>query len=267
VVADAVNVLFISDIVGRPGRRAVEELVPGLRERYGIDLCVGNAENVAHGFGLTPILAEKLLASGVDVLTSGNHLWDRKEILPALDESDTILRPANYPPAVPGRGMTVQDLPGAREVAVLCLQGRVFMHESDCPFRTATSLLEDLAGQTRMIVVDFHAEATSEKVAMGRFLDGRVSAVIGTHTHVQTADEQILPRGTAYLTDAGMTGPHDSVIGIHVDAAIGRFLTQVPRRFEVAEGDVRLEGAVISIDPGTGLAREIQRVRERVGED
>ncbi|MCK4547098.1 MAG: TIGR00282 family metallophosphoesterase [Candidatus Eisenbacteria sp.] len=260
------NILFVADIVGRPGRRAVRALVPGLRERYGIDLCIANAENAAHGFGLTPLLADEILASGVDVLTSGNHIWDRKELLPYLEKHPSVLRPANYPPGVVGRGATVHILEGGDKVGVLCLQGRVFMHETDCPFRIADGLLGSLREETPIILVDFHAEATSEKVAMGRYLDGRVSAVMGTHTHVQTADEQILPAGTAYLTDAGMTGPHDSVIGMDAEAALRRFLTQVMGRLEVARGRIRLSGVVISVDRQTGRAKSIRRLHESLPE-
>ena len=263
-MADSVNVLFVSDVVGRPGRRAVRTLVPELRERYDIHLCVANGENAAAGFGLTLEIAEDLFDHGVDVLTSGNHLWDRKEIVPVLDRQTSILRPANYPDGAPGCRVAVPNLPDGTSVGVFCLQGRVFLHDSDCPFRTAEALIEDLRGRTRIILVDFHAEATSEKIAMGWFLDGRVSAVIGTHTHVQTADERILPGGTAYLTDAGMTAPFDSVIGIEKEAAIGRFLTQVPHRFEVARNDIRLQGAVVEIDRKTGRALDIRRIEERV---
>jgi len=261
-VGDTVGVLFISDVVGRPGRTAVARLVPGLRERFAIDLCIANGENAANGFGLTPDLADELFGNGIDVLTSGNHVWDRKEILPSLEVSDQILRPANYPPDAPGRGATVRTVGDGVRVGVICLQGRVFMHESDCPFRTADRVVAELAQDTSLIVVDFHAEATSEKIALGWFLDGRVSAVIGTHTHVQTADERILPGGTAYLTDAGMTGPFDSMIGTEREAALGRFLTQVPRRFAVAEGDVRLSAAVITLDRETGRALAIERLQE-----
>jgi metallophosphoesterase (TIGR00282 family) len=261
-VADRVNVLFVADIVGRPGRRAVGELVPRLRERFSIDLCVANGENAAGGFGLTPEISRDLLGNGVDVLTSGNHLWDRKEILPYLEEERSLLRPANYPPGTPGHRSVVCELPRGRKVAVFCLQGRVFLHDADCPFRIAEVLVSELRKETSVIFVDFHAEATSEKIALGWFLDGRVSAVIGSHTHVQTADERVLPGGTAYLTDAGMTGPFDSVIGIEKAAALNRFLTQVPTRFTVASGDVRLSGAVITIDPDSGRATGIQTLHE-----
>ncbi len=261
-MSDTLSVLFISDIVGRPGRAAVREWVPRLRKRFDVDLCIANGENAAGGFGLTPHTAGELLARGIDVITSGNHIWDRREILPLLEEDGRILRPANYPSGAPGRGFTVRTLERGEKVAVVSLQGRVFMGESDCPFRTADELVEDLRRTTPLIVVDFHAEATSEKIALGWFLDGRVSAVIGTHTHVQTADERILPGGTAYLTDAGMTGPFDSIIGTVKQAALGRFLTQVPARFDVADGDVRLSGVVLTLDPDTGRAVGIERLRE-----
>lgn len=261
-MAETVNVLFVADVVGRPGRRAIRHLVPELRARYGIDICIANGENAAAGFGLTPKVADELFSLGVDVLTSGNHLWDRKEIIPHLAERPLILRPANYPSGAPGHRYAIYPLSDGVKVGVFCIQGRVFLRETDCPFRTAEDLVEDLSKETRVIVVDFHAEATSEKIAMGWFLDGRASAVVGTHTHVQTADERILPGGTAYLTDVGMTGPFESVIGIEREAALGRFLTQVPKRFEVARGDVRLSGVVVKIDRSTGRALEIERVQE-----
>jgi metallophosphoesterase (TIGR00282 family) len=265
-VGGTVRILFISDIVGKPGRRAVDARLGGLRKRFAIDLCVANGENAAGGFGLTPEIAEALLSGEIDVLTSGNHIWDRKEIVPALESNGRILRPANYPAGAPGRGSTLLGLDGGEKVGVVCLQGRVFMHETDCPFRTADALVRSLRRETPLIVIDFHAEATSEKIAMGWYLDGRVSAVIGTHTHVQTADERILPGGTAYITDAGMTGPFDSVIGTEKAAALERFLTQVPRRFGVAGGDVRLSGVVVSIDAATGRALAIERLQENVEE-
>jgi metallophosphoesterase (TIGR00282 family) len=263
-VGDTVGVLFISDIVGRPGRAAVRKILPGLRRDHAIDFCIANGENASGGFGITPQVVDEFLGQGIDVLTSGNHVWDRKEILPVLEDDERVLRPANYPAGAPGRGAVVRSLSNGRKVAVLSLQGRVFMHESDCPFRTADRVVEGLRRETPLIVVDFHAEATSEKIALGWYLDGRVSAVIGTHTHVQTADERVLPKGTAYLTDAGMTGPFDSVIGTVTEAALGRFLTQVPRRFEVASGDVRLSGAVMRLDADTGNALNIARVQVSV---
>ncbi len=260
-MGDTIGVLFISDIVGRPGRAAVRKILPVLRREHAIDFCIANGENASGGFGLTPQVVDEFLEQGIDVLTSGNHVWDRKEILPVLEDDKRVLRPANYPAGAPGRGAVVQSLSNGRKVAVLSLQGRVFMHESDCPFRTADRWVEELRRETPLIIVDFHAEATSEKIALGWYLDGRVSAVIGTHTHVQTADERVLPKGTAYLTDAGMTGPFDSVIGTVTEAALGRFLTQVPRRFDVATGDVRLSGAAIRLDGATGKALDIGRVQ------
>jgi metallophosphoesterase (TIGR00282 family) len=256
-----VNILFIADIVGKPGRRAVAGLLPDLIARYSLQLCIANGENAAAGFGLTEGVVSELRKSGVDVITSGNHLWDRKEILTLLDQETSLLRPANYPPRVPGRGSAVFDAANGVSVGVLNLQGRVFITPTDCPFRAADRELETLRKSANVIVVDMHAEATSEKVAMGRYLDGRVSAVIGTHTHVQTADECVLPGGTAYITDSGMTGPHDSIIGIKEKPVLERFLTQLPTRFETATGDVRLNGVVIEVDENTGQAQAIHRLR------
>lgn len=255
------NILFIADIVGKPGRRAVAGLIPSLIDQYQLQLCIANGENAAGGFGLTEQVVRELCKSGVDVITSGNHLWDRKEILSLLDQDPCLLRPANYPPQVPGCGSAVFRTPGGVPVGVLNLQGRVFIQETDCPFRVADRELETMRELTKVVVVDMHAEATSEKVAMGWYLDGRVSAVIGTHTHVQTADECILPGGTAYITDVGMTGPHDSVIGVKKEAVLERFLTQLPTRFETATGDVRFCGAVIEVDENTGRSKAIHRLK------
>jgi metallophosphoesterase (TIGR00282 family) len=254
------NILFIADIVGKPGRRAIAGLLPQLIAEYHLQLCIANGENAAGGFGLTEEVVNELCKSGVEVITSGNHIWDKKEILHVLDQEPRLLRPANYPPQVPGRGSTVFRTAEGVPIGVVNLQGRVFMTATDCPFRAADRELKNLHTLTQAIVVDMHAEATSEKVAMGWYLDGRVSAVIGTHTHVQTADEQILPGGTAYITDAGMTGPHDSIIGITKKAVMDRFLTQLPTRFETAKGDVKLNGVVVEIDEDTGKARAIRRL-------
>ena len=255
------RVLFIGDIVGRQGRKAVRQLLPGLKQELSIDFTIGNCENAAGGFGLTKKLADELTEAGVDVMTSGNHIWDRKEIVPYLDAMTNVLRPLNYPPGVPGRGRAIYEV-GNVKICVVNLMGRVFMRAIDCPFRAIDDLLSQLGDVCT--IVDMHAEATSEKIAMGWYLDGRVAAVIGSHTHVQTADERILPGGTAYITDAGMTGPFDSVIGIEKKAIIERFLTGIPARFDAATQDVRFCGVVISIDPKTGRALDIKRLQRSV---
>lgn len=251
---------MIGDVVGQPGRRAVRRLVPDLRRELALDLVIANGENAAGGYGITPDTAEELLHSGVDLLTSGNHIWDQKEIIPHLDEGLPLLRPANYP-AAPGRGYLIQD-----GVMVLNLMGRLFMPALDCPFRTASQILAaaEAAGAPPVIIVDFHAEATSEKQSLGWYLDGRVSAVIGTHTHVGTVDARILPKGTAYLTDVGMTGPVNSVIGSDANAVIDRFLTGMPQRAAVAAGPALLNAALLDIDAATGRAISIQRIDRRV---
>lgn len=260
------QILFIGDIVGRPGRRVVRELLPGVVKEHGVELVVANAENAAAGFGITRDTVDELLECGIHLFTTGNHVWDKKEVLGFIDEYPTLLRPANYPEGCPGIGHAVVKTAAGTPVAVINLAGRVFMHPSDCPFRTAQALVETIRRQTPIILVDIHAEATSEKQGMGWFLDGKVSAVLGTHTHVQTADEVVLPGGTAYISDLGMTGPHNSVIGIEKEMIIERFLTGMPCRFEVARGDVRLQGAVIDVDPQTGRARSIRRVNLRLKE-
>jgi len=261
-----VNILFIGDVVGKPGRRAVATLVPRLRQDREIDFVIANGENSAHGAGLTTSTVDALLSSGVDVITSGDHVWDQKEVYELIEREPRLLRPLHFPPSVPGRGSTVARLDGLPAVGVLNLMGRVFMPNTDCPFRAAEAEVARLLTQTSIIVVDVHAEATSEKIAMGRFLDGKVSAVIGTHTHVATADECILPNGTAYLSDAGMCGPHDSVLGRDVGAVLKRFLSQMPQKLEVAERDVALNGAIIDVDETTGRARSIERIRVRCDE-
>ncbi|MFH1680839.1 MAG: TIGR00282 family metallophosphoesterase [Candidatus Eisenbacteria bacterium] len=258
------RILFVADVFGAAGRRAVAKLLPELRGRLAPDFCVANCENLAAGFGFTQALAEELLGAGIDVLTGGNHSWDRREAVGALAENERILRPENYPPGVPGRGAGVFPARGGGKVAVLNLMGRVFLDALDCPFRAADESIPGLREETPVILVDMHAEATSEKIAMGRYLDGRVSAVIGTHTHVQTADETVLAGGTAYLTDAGMTGPHDSVIGVKTDLILKRFLLKTPVRFEAAEGDPRLSGALVEVDPASGRALRIERIQERM---
>jgi len=253
------RVLVIADITGRPGRRMVSEHLPALVGRFNIDLVVANAENAAAGFGITPALAQELLAAGVDCLTMGNHVWDKKELQDYIEVEPRIIRPANFPPGTPGRGSLIVEKAGVK-IAVINLLGRVFMAPVDCPFQAAIREVEAATAVTPMIIVDMHAEATSEKQAMGYFLDGKVSAVLGTHTHVATADARLLPGGTAYMTDIGMTGPVESVIGISKELIIQRFLTHMPTRFEVAGGPAQLQGAVVEIDP-QGRAQSIEPVR------
>ena len=252
-------ILAVGDIIGRPGRQAVNELLPGLREQYGLDLVIANAENTAGGLGLTPTTAEELLDAGVDVLTSGNHIWAQKEIIPYLDGEMPILRPLNYPPGVPGKGYMVKS-----QTMVVNLIGRTFIGNFDCPFRAMDQLLSDLKDETPVIIVDFHAEATSEKMAMGRYLDGRVSAVLGTHTHVGTIDAQLLPRGTAYVTDIGMTGPIDSVIGDDSEAVLQRFLTIIPHRLSVGQGKTMFNAILVRVDDRSGKAVSIDRIYREV---
>jgi len=253
------RILMVGDVIGRPGRRAVRTLVPGLRQEYNVDLVIANSENAAGGLGLTKETAEELLDSGIDVLTSGNHIWDQKEILPALDGDLAILRPLNYPPGVPGRGYLIKG-----EALVVNLVGRTFMGNFDCPFRTMDRLLEELTDRPSVIIVDFHGEATSEKVALGWYLDGRVSALLGTHTHVGTIDARLLPKGTAFITDVGMTGPLDSVIGGDTDAVIKRFLTQLPRRLSVGKGCVLLNSVLVEVEEDTGKAKSISRIDKEI---
>jgi 2',3'-cyclic-nucleotide 2'-phosphodiesterase len=262
---DGVRILYIGDIFGRPGRAVLKETLPGLVSEYSPDLVLANGENAAAGFGITPLLAEELLGLGIAVLTTGNHIWDKKEIYPYLAEhaDSPLLRPANYPAHVPGRGLHVGKTRAGLEFAVINLQGRVFMPPIDCPFRTVDALLESIPESVKIRFVDMHAEATSEKLAMGWYLNGRVTAMVGTHTHVPTADEMVLPGGTAYITDLGMTGPYESVIGVEKDTIIRKFLSQLPERYEVAKGDVRLCGVLVEADPQTGRAVSIERVVRR----
>lgn len=258
------RLLFLGDVVGKPGRRAVVETVPHLVATEALDLVIANCENASGGVGVDPRAASELLKAGVDVLTSGNHIWAKRDIVDYLRDSDVLLRPLNFAPGVPGRGWTIRRSRSGVDVAVLNLIGRVFMNNYDCPFRAADAALAAIGGRARVVIVDMHAEATSEKVAMGWYLDGRVSAVIGSHTHIQTADDRVLPEGTAYLTDAGMCGPRDSVIGVKRELVIGRFLTQMPTRFEVALGPALLQGAIVDVDEASGHARSITRVQQRV---
>jgi len=252
-------ILVIGDIIGRPGRQALGKLLPGIIERYEVDLVVANAENIAGGIGVTLATAQELLEAGVDVLTSGNHIWAEREIIPHLDGKLPILRPLNYPPGVPGRGYLVTG-----PVMVVNLIGRTFMGNFDCPFRAMDKLLSELESKPPVIIVDFHAEATSEKVALGRYLDGRVSAVLGTHTHVGTIDTRLLPQGTAYVTDIGMTGPVDSVIGDDIEAVTSRFLTMIPYRLPVGKGRVVLDAVLVRVDEASGRALSIERVSQGV---
>lgn len=254
------KVLFVGDVIGQGGRKVLKERLPEVQSRYRIDFTIVNVENAAAGFGITPKLTEEILSWGADVLTSGNHIWDRKEILEYFPRESRLLRPGNYPAGVPGSYHYVGETRSGVRVAVINLQGRVFMPLTDCPFQTAEREIPKLARQTPVVVVDFHAEATSEKMAMGWFLDGRVSAVIGTHTHVPTADARVLPRGTAYITDAGMTGCYDSIIGMSVESSLSRFLTGLPTRFEAATGPARFSAVLVDIDEHSGQSRAIQRV-------
>jgi metallophosphoesterase (TIGR00282 family) len=255
------KILFIGDIVGKPGRQAVKALLPNLISRYKIDVVVANGENVAGGFGITESTASELFFYGIDIITTGNHVWDKKEALPYLAKEHRVLRPLNYPPVVPGSGSLIFSARKKPPVAVLNVSGRVFMNIFDCPFRSAKAALEDIHESAKIIIIDFHAEATSEKLAFGYYVDGKVSAVIGTHTHVQTADERILAGGTAYISDVGMTGPLWGVIGIEKDQVIDRFLTHMPRRFDVAEGKAILSAVVIEVDEESGKATGIQRLQ------
>lgn len=255
-------ILFIGDIVGEPGRRIITHKLQKVVEVHQVDLIIGNGENVAGGFGITPDLANDLFDLGLSAITTGNHAWDKKETLEFFRKEPRLLRPANYPEGAPGQGALVIDLPSGETVGLLQVMGRAFMPALDCPFQVARREVQKLRERTRTLIVDMHAETTSEKMAMGHFLDGQVTAVVGTHTHVQTADEQILPKGTAYLTDIGMTGPIHSVIGFKKDLVIDKFLTQMPRRFEVASGPAVLSAVLIECDLQTGKAVSIHRVRE-----
>ena len=254
------KILFVGDIFGKPGRDIARRGIPLLVEQRGIDFVIANVENSAAGFGVTGDIAETILSYGVDAMTSGNHVWDKKEVLEYIPRQAKLLRPANFPAGVPGRGSYLGRTRSGDPIGVLNLMGRVFMTPIDDPFAVALREIENLRAKARVIFVDFHAEATSEKLAMGWHLDGRVTAVVGTHTHVQTADERILPKGTAYQTDVGMTGPHDSIIGVNIEAALGRFLTGMPARFESATGPGRLNAVEITADASTGKATRIERL-------
>lgn len=253
------KILVIGDVIGKPGREAVKEILPRLRDEYGITLAIANGENAAGGIGLTPGTAQELFDSGIDVITTGNHVWAHHEVIPYLDSAAAVMRPLNYPPMTPGRGYWIKD-----NIMVVNIIGRTFVGDFDCPFRAMDKLLGELDKKPAVIIVDFHAEATSEKVAMGRYLDGRVSAVLGTHTHVGTIDACILPKGTAYVTEIGMVGPINSVIGVEVSAVIDRFLTQIPKRFSVAKGQVSFDAIVVEATDDSGKAIDIKRVRQVV---
>ncbi len=259
------RLLFLGDVVGRPGRRAVATVLGRLRREAEIDFVIANGENASNGKGINPRGAEELRDAGVDVLTSGNHIWQSRDIVPYMRENHRLLRPLNFAPDVPGVGWTVRPARGARPpVAVINLIGRTYMPPAACPFWAVEAVLPAVRAETPVIFVDMHGEATSEKVGMGWFLDGKVSAVVGSHTHVQTADETVLPEGTAYLTDAGMCGPEHSVLGIRTDQVLFRFRSQMPVRFDVASGPVLVQGALIDVDDATGRATAIRRIRERV---
>jgi 2',3'-cyclic-nucleotide 2'-phosphodiesterase len=255
-----VKLLFIGDVIGKPGREALSRELHRIVDRHRVDLVIANGENSAGGFGLTAETAQELFKCGVEMITSGNHIWDKKESLEYIKREERIVRPANYPEGTPGKGSAIVRTPGGVKVGILNLEGRVFMNNLECPFRCADREIAKLKEETPIIFVDFHAEATSEKASLGWYLDGRVSAVIGTHTHVQTADERILTGGTAYLTDAGMTGPFDSVIGVKKEEAIQKFITQRPAKFEIAKRDIRINGVVIEVDEKSGLALGIERI-------
>jgi len=250
------KILAIGDVIGRPGRRAVQQFLPGLINEFSIEFVVANGENSAHGIGITLNTERELYAAGIDVITTGNHIWAQREIVQSLDGDSRIIRPLNFPPAAPGRGYVIVG-----NVMVVNLIGRVFVGQYDCPFRAMDSLLATVRPLPRTIIVDFHAEATSEKVALGRYLDGRVSAVVGTHTHIGTTDAHILPEGTAYVTDIGMVGPVDSIIGDDVDNVLNSFLTGLPHRLSVGKGKVAFDAILLDIDDENGKARTIQRIR------
>lgn len=255
-----IKILFIADIFGKPGRKVVSKLLPELLLKENIDLVIANGENLAGGLGITPKTAKEMFEIGIDVFTSGNHLWDKKEIVDFLLDEKKILKPANYPPEAPGNDYYIYETKQKNKIAVLNLMGRAFTVTIDCPFRCIDKYLDKFQKITNIIFIDLHAEATSEKMALAWYLDGKVSAVIGSHTHIQTADERILPKGTAYITDAGMTGPHDSVIGIRIEDAINRFIKQIPVRFNPAKGNLKLNGVIVSIDEQTGKAITIRRL-------
>ncbi|MBI3649730.1 MAG: TIGR00282 family metallophosphoesterase [Acidobacteria bacterium] len=255
------NVIILGDVVGKPGIQVLCQSLGKLKAQHEAEFVVVNVENAADGAGLTAQIGEQILAAGVDVMTSGNHIYDKKDVIKYIENQPRLLRPANYAPETPGRGLWLGSTNSGTQVAVINVQGRVFMPPTDCPFRVADKLISEIGKRAAIIIVDHHAEATSEKVALGRYLDGRVSVVVGTHTHVQTADEQIFANGTAYITDLGMTGPHDSVIGVDSQIVIQRFLRGMPNRFETATDDARVNGIVVELDERTGKAVRIERIQ------
>ncbi|MBI5234001.1 MAG: TIGR00282 family metallophosphoesterase [Deltaproteobacteria bacterium] len=254
--------LFIGDIIGRPGRTAVKEILPEIQRKHTPDIIIANGENAAGGFGITPEIARELISLGIDVITSGNHIWDKKEIYGYLNEEPRILRPLNYPEGAPGKGAGLFSTAKGRAIGVINIEGRVFMNTIDCPFRAADKAIKELRDSTPVIIVDMHAETTSEKAAIALYLDGRVSALIGTHTHVQTSDERVLANGTGFITDAGMTGPVDSCIGVKKELVIQRFLAQTPVRFDVAIEGLEFQGVFLTIDEGTGKTLSIERIKK-----
>jgi len=261
------KILFVGDIVGGVGRRCLARWLPPLRRQHAIDFVVGNGENAAGGLGATPKILEEMSSTGLQAITLGNHTWRQKELVTGIEPLKNVVRPANYPPGTPGRGSQVIALPDGRKVGVVNLVGRVYMDAADCPFRVGRHVVEQMREQTPIVLVDFHAEATAEKVAMGWYLDGVCSAVLGTHTHVQTSDARVLPDGTAYITDVGMTGPRDSVIGVERDMVIQKFITGIPVRFKTAQGPAMLCGAIVEVDDTSGRATSIQAITQCDGED
>ena len=255
------KVIIIGDVVGKPGRKVLAAALKGLKEKHEAEFVVANVENAAEGAGVVPKVGDEILNAGVDVMTSGNHIFDKKEVIGYIENQTRLLRPANYAPEAPGRGLWLGSTASGTQVAVINIQGRVFMPPTDCPFRTADRLIAEVGNRASVIIVDHHAEATSEKLAMGRYLDGRVSVVVGTHTHVQTADEQILPGGTGYITDLGMTGPYDSVIGVESQLVIARFVRGLPVRYQTASENPQLHGVVVEIDERTGKTVGILRLQ------
>lgn len=258
------NILFIGDIVGKPGREVVKDLLPGLKKEFAIDFIIANAENAAGGSGITPKVCSELLDSGIDALTSGDHVWKRREVFQIIESQPGLLRPLNFPKGSPGSGSGIFKTRKGIGIGLINVLGRVFMQALDCPFKTTREEIDRLSKETNIIIVDIHAEATSEKVALGWYLDGLATAVLGTHTHIQTADERLLPQGTAYITDVGMSGPFDSVIGRRVEDVLQRFLTQIPTRFEVASQNIQLQGVLLEIDEKKGKARSIRRIQRRL---
>lgn len=258
------KVLVIGDIVGSPGRSAASSIIPQLKKEYDLELIIANGENAAGGSGVTPKVAKELFSFGIDVITTGDHIWKKREVVEIIDAEARLLRPANYPSGAPGKGKVVLKGKSGFDIGVVNLLGRVFMQPVDCPFAAVRTAVSELKAKTPIIIVDIHAEATSEKLAIGWYLDGLVSAVLGSHTHVQTADERVLPKGTAYITDLGMTGPFDSVLGRRVEQILERFITGMPTRFEMADENIQLQGVVIDIDPKTGRAHSIERIQRKL---